>query len=173
MSRSTIALMTLFCLRQALAASVPETPAPSEATESVTVSGHREALSELRLRLVKLQEHIYADYNKLNPHHQYDIVCTTDAAAGSRIVYRRCLPLFVRSAYEDKAQDAAHQMHLGGYPAPPVSMVVARLREEFKKNYRKVVNSDPELLKLDREYGELAKRYEAISHEKFRGTMAY
>jgi hypothetical protein len=144
------------------AAAPPAAVEPSGPTDSVTVKAHREKLRVLSARMVKLEDQIYSDYNKLNPHHEYDIVCTADAQTNSHLRNRQCLPVFVHDARADEAQDFLQQVGaLGGHPARPASMVVQEKRDDFTKNYRQVINSHPELLKLDREYGELEKAYEA------------
>jgi hypothetical protein len=130
--------------------------------DSVTVKAHREKLRVLSARMVKLEDRIYADYNKLNPHPQYNIVCTVDARTNSHLRNRQCLPVFVHDARADEALDFLQQVGaLGGHPARPASMVVDEQRDDFKKNYRQVIHSHPELLKLDQEYGVLEKAYEA------------
>jgi hypothetical protein len=54
-------------------AAVPSNAAePSGPMDSVTVRAHREKLRVLSARMVKLEDQIYSDYNKLNPHPQYN-----------------------------------------------------------------------------------------------------
>jgi hypothetical protein len=130
--------------------------------DSVTVKAHRENLRVLSARMVKLEDQIYSDYNKLNPHPQYNIVCTVDARTNSHLRNRQCLPVFVHDARANEALDFLQQVGaLGGHPARPASMVVEETRDDFKRNYREVIHSNPELLKLDQEYGLLEKAYEA------------
>lgn len=145
------------------AAAAPPIPAePSEATASITVRARRERLRVLSTQLVRLEDQLFSDYNKLNPQHQYDIVCITDIPTDSHLRNRQCLPAFVHEARADEALDFIQQAGgLAGHPARPASMVILEKRDDFKKNYRTVVNSHPELLKLDRKYGELQKAYEA------------
>ena len=154
--------------------------APSNAAEpsappldSVTVKAHRENLRVLSARMVKLEDQIYSDYNKLNPHPQYNIVCTVDAPTNSHLRYRQCLPVFVHDAREGEALDLLQQLGvLGAHPARPASMVIEEKRDDFKKNYRQVINSHPDLLKLDQEYGVLEKDYEAMLKEMLPGASS-
>jgi hypothetical protein len=139
---------------------------PSGPVDSVTVKAHREKLRALSARMVKLEDQIYSDYNRLNPRPQYNIVCTVAAPTNSHLRSRQCLPVFVHDAREDEALDLLQQLGvLGGRPARPASMVIEEKRDDFKKNYRQVINSHPELLKLDQEYGVLEKDYEAVLKE--------
>jgi len=141
------------------------------ALDSVTVRAHREKLRVLSARMVKLEDQIYSDYNKLNPHPQYNIVCTVDAQTNSHLRNRQCLPVFVHDARTDEALDLLQQVGaLGGHPARPAGMVVEEKRDDFKKNYREVIHSNPELLKLDQEYGLLEKAYEAELRELLRAN---
>jgi hypothetical protein len=147
-----------------------EPPGPMD---SVTVKAHREELRVLSARMVKLEDQLYADYNQLNPHPQYNIVCTVDAPTDSHLRNRQCLPVFVHDARADEALDFLQQLgFLGGHPARPAGMVVVEKRDDFKKNYRQVINSHPELLKLDEEYGVLEKDYEALLKEMLPGAPA-
>jgi hypothetical protein len=168
------AIMTLLMLCSiGSAAATPPTPAePSDATASVTVKAQREKLRVLSALMVKLEVQIYSDYNKLNPHHQYDIVCTLDVPTDSHFKNRQCLPAFVHEARADEALDFVQQLGgLGGHPARPASMEILDKRDDFRKNYRQVINSHPELLKLDRKYGELRKDYEAVLTGRLKDHM--
>jgi hypothetical protein len=51
-------------------------------------------------------------------------------------------------------------------------MVIEEKRDDFKKNYRQVINSHPDLLKLDQEYGVLEKDYEAMLKEMLPGASS-
>jgi hypothetical protein len=143
-----------------LAAAAPPDPHAPDNEAEVIVKSRREKLSELKPQIIKLENQIYSDYNRLNPDHQYDIICTTGAPTDSHLQNRMCLPAFVRSAREAEAANLLSQFNLDGHPAPPASMVVLAKRQSFKENYRHVIHAHPELLKLDREYGDLVKRYD-------------
>jgi hypothetical protein len=169
-SKSAIMVLLLLCpIAVALAAPAP--PPEASATNEVSVYARREKLRVLHAQLVKIEDQIFADYNKFNTHHQYDIICEMYVRTDSHIRYRTCLPAFVHTAHEDASQDFMNQFHLDGHPAQPASMVVARQRQDFKRNYRKVISSHPELLELDRQYGELQKSFEALQRETFNGKL--
>jgi hypothetical protein len=139
-------------------AAVPSNAAElSGPVDSVTVKAHREKLRALSARMVKLEDQIYSDYNKLNPHPQYNIVCTVDAPTNSHLRYRQCLPVFVHDAREGEALDLLQQLGvLGAHPARPASMVI----------------EEKDLLKLDQEYGVLEKDYEAMLKEMLPGASS-
>lgn len=150
----------------------PPNPAtPSDSAAEVIVSAQRAKLSAMRVQITKVQETIYADYNKLNTDREYAIVCTTDMPTDSHIPDRNCLPVFAESAQQEAAQDFMSQFHLDGHAAPPASMVVLRKRYDFIEHYKKVIHSHPELLKLDGELGDLEKRYEAARKQKLNGKI--
>lgn len=163
MNRSATMALVLLCSIGSAAAGPAIPTEPSEADASITVKAKREKLRVLSAQMVKLEDQIYADYNRLNLHHQYDIVCAINVPTGSLLKNRQCLPAFVREAREGEALDFLQQLGgLGGHPARPAGMVILEKREDFTKNYRNVINSHPELLKLDQKYGELEKDYEAV-----------
>lgn len=145
------------------AASPPDPRSPSDTTDEVIVNAQREKLSVLRAQVVMLEDQIYSEYNKLNPDHQYDVTCITDVPTNSLLRNRQCLPEYARRALHDAAQSLLPF----GYPARPASMVILEKHKDFQKNYRTVINTHAELLKLDREYGELVKHYEAVRKQKF------
>lgn len=172
MSKGAIVVLLMLC-SIGLAAAAPPVPAePSDATASVTVQAQRQKLMDLSVQMAKLEDRIYSDYNKLNPHHQYDIFCTLDVPTDSHLRNRQCLPAYVEEARADEALDFVQQAGgMGGRPARPASMVVLQNRDDFIKNYRRVINSHPELLELDRKYGELQKAYQAALHGRLKDHM--
>lgn len=122
--------------------------------------------------MVVLEDQIFSDYNRLNPHHQYDIVCTLDVPTDSHFRNRQCLPTFVREARADEALSIFQGLRaVGGRPARPASMAILQQRDNFTRNYRKVINSHPELLKLDRQYGALQKDYQAVLAGRLKDHM--
>jgi len=145
-----------------ISAAPPQPAAPASAQAEVIVSFQRERPSDLHAQIVRIEDRLFAAYDKLNPDHQYDIICRTDATTGTLLRSRTCLPAFVRSAREAEADDLLSQFHLDGHPAPPASMVIMAKRQSFKDHYRRIIHAHPELLRLDQEYGELLRRYQAV-----------
>jgi hypothetical protein len=164
-SKSAIPVLLMLVSIGAAAASAPITFGPSDPVTATTAMTQREKMRFLSAQLVRLEDQIYSDYNRLNSDHQYDIVCTMDLPTDTHFKNRLCLPAFVRDAQVDAAKDMLEEtgsaVFLGGYPARPVSMVTLGKWDEFKSNYRKVFMSHPELLKLGQEYAALQKEYEA------------
>jgi hypothetical protein len=175
MTKSAIIVLVLLRSIGAAAASPPSTAPPSYPPDEVIIDAQREKLSVLRTQIVKLEDQIYSDYNKLNSDHQYDIICTTDVPTDSHLGNRQCLPVYVHGARTGEAMNYLDQFRSGsgvdGYPGRPASMVILERRDAFMKNFRKVINSHPELLKLDREDGELRREYEAVRKQKFKGKI--
>ena len=145
--------------------SIPEKPADPLA--EVEINAQREKLSVMRAEMVKLEDRFYAEYNKLNSDHQYDMVCNVDAPTGTRLKSRSCQPVFVNTATEEEAKSFLW----GGHTVPPAIMVINGKWPAYEKNMLSVINQHAELRKLIREREALGKRYEAVRKIKFKGKL--
>ena len=93
-------IATLAALSATAVAEPPASPADPDAAQ-VSVYARRAKLRVLHAQLIKLEGQIYADYNKVNTEHRYDIVCDTYVETGSRFSNRRCLPAFAHTATQE------------------------------------------------------------------------
>jgi hypothetical protein len=163
-------IFSMLCSIGSAAAAPPLPAEPADATASVTVKAQRE-LRILSAQILKLQDQIYSDYNKVNTNREFDIVCTVEVPTDSHFKYRRCLPEFVHAAREGEALDFIQQTGApGGHPARPASMVVLEKRDDFTRHFRTVIHSHPALLELDQKLGELQKDYEAALKQRRKGS---
>lgn len=173
MNKSAIPLLLMLFSIGTNAAPPTNAPETSTSVDNVTAKVQRERLRVLSAQIVVLRDQIYSDYNKLNSDHQYDIVCTTDVPTDTHFKVRQCLPAFFKDAQVDAAMDFLEQSEsnnaIDGYPARPVSMVALGQRDEFKRNFWKVMKSHPELVKLGQKYGALERDYEATLSHNFKG----
>jgi hypothetical protein len=130
------------------------------ALEEVVVNARRVELSVISAKLQELEEEFYAEYNKLNTNRQYDIVCTTEAAPGSRVRPRVCQPEFARTATRNDGPSRGNRC------TRPGMVVVASKTRDYQKHMADVVKKHPELLELLKERRELARHYKSSQNEK-------
>lgn len=140
----------------------PAAPPPLEELDEAKVKATK--LWQIRENMVALEEQFFARYNELNKNDDYDVHCSSEAPLGTRFKKRVC-----RIAYHEDAQAAEAQALLGGYSAPPASMVLLARYSDYEKNALAVINSDVRLRRLVREREELEKRYIAERKRRFKG----
>ncbi len=144
--------------------------------DTVVVEGNRSELDHLRQEMVLVEDKFYERYNQLNPNHDFDTHCQTEARVTTRIMRRYCRAVYQEKAQGREGQDHAEAMKkmINGYgpdqpapwvPPPPAEIAIDARRKEYQQNIRDVVKHHPELVEMLRERYELGQRYEATRHK--------
>jgi hypothetical protein len=161
-----VLLGALFCFQLASAEQKPAEHAPESPLPQVEINAQREKLHVMRAEMIKLEDQFFAEYNKLNTDHQYDVFCDVEAETGTLIRKRVCRPVFVSRATEEEAQAL-----LRGDSAPPANLTILAKEPDYEKNVLAVINKNPQLRKLVREREALEKRYDAVRKQKLKGKI--
>ena len=132
--------------------------------EEVIVRAHLEKLSKLQQEIEKSEDAFYKAYNKVNAEPEYQIHCGTETRTEMRKRLHVCKPQFIDTANEDETQG-----FFLGYAAIPAAMVIAAKMPAYRKHLREVVEKNPKLIAVLRDYYLLNRHYEAVRKEKFKG----
>ena len=137
-----------------------------EPMDEVTVKGKYEKLSAMKKEYELLENRFYAEYNKLNTDHQWDINCTLSSGF---IKSRVCQPVFIDKALQD-AEWASRGDHAGGGNAGV--WIQAKL-PAYQENVRAQVAKNPKLLELLMKRNAAAQRYAVVRKKKFEGGKIF
>ena len=137
-----------------------------EPMDEVTVEGRYEKLSAMKKEYELLENRFYAEYNKLNTDHQWDINCTLSSGF---IKSRVCQPVFIDKALQD-AEWASRGDHAGGGNAGV--WIQAKL-PAYHENVRAQVAKNPKLLELLMKRNAAAQRYAVLRKKKFEGGKIF
>jgi hypothetical protein len=159
------------------AAVAADAPAP---LDEVLINGRRANQNELVQQIVKVENRFYERYNELNDNDDFDVNCSRDAVAGSRMQGRSCRAVYQEDAERAEGQESywwhyqtfdlgasgggptGERKPVRAAPAPlPAMRVVLARRDEFRKTMVEVTSRNPELIRLLQQRAELVKRYEA------------
>jgi hypothetical protein len=149
----------------------------AEPMDEVEVTGKYEKLSAMRKEYELLEERFYAEYNKLNSNHDFDIKCSTDSAVFIKL--RRCQPVFIDKAYRDATWGAGGSSGFGGadaltgYAQPAVWVWVQAKLPAYRQNMRDQIRKNPRLLELLMKRNAAAERYQVVREKKFEGGTLF
>jgi hypothetical protein len=139
----------------------------------VEIQAQRTKLSEMRRELDRLEEQFFAEYNKLNTDHQWDVHCRTEIRTGSHVGIRICTPAFVSQAMHLGQRPAIlgrTDQQMSASPAAPVAYTLIQQKTAaYQKNMIEIVRTHPELFDLIKQRAELAEHYQAALKMKFTG----
>jgi len=156
------------------AAASAATPAPATAPvqplDEIVVHGKR-----LKRAIADAEDSFFVLYNQLNRDHDYDTNCvylrTSIEDPDSQIASRVCIPGFLADAVADEVYFSAEcqaptdgsgtqYSPLACYTPPPPQLLLVERSNDYARNLRKVINSDPRLQQmaghLDDLYHEMA-----------------
>jgi hypothetical protein len=160
-----------------------------DSLDELVIESRRTKLTEMRDEMVRLEDRFYELYNAANEIDDFDIYCTRDTRAGTRLTARHCRAVYEIAAVNDESQEyirflqrnmpdanaASAQVPgqpkppppvVGGPPIPAIMMIEAR-RPEFRKAMAQVTRDHPELVRLLKEREKLEKRYHASRRRIF------
>jgi len=161
--RVILAAVALILAAEAAQASPPETNQP---IPEVKVTAR---IAALRAEMLILEDKFYAEYNRLNADHQFDMRCDEEVPTGSRLESRQCRPVFVERAQADYAKNYINDLQskdgLALTPPPPASTAIMGKWSAFEKNMLTSIRRHPELRKLINERNAAEKRYEELRKE--------
>jgi hypothetical protein len=160
----------------ASAAAGAQQPAPDEPLPQVEITALREKLTVMRARIVEAEDLFYAEYNKLNTHDDFDMVCNVETPIDSHRKSRVCRPVYVKKAVERESQGylaAATGPKLGEIdnPVAPANSTIIGRYGDFQKNMAKLIAKHPELKRLVAERDLREKEYETVRKEKLKGRI--
>jgi hypothetical protein len=154
-----------FCLCLTLAPAVASQPGSQvEELDEITIEGKK--LSQLRMAVIETEDRFYKLFNELNTNDDYDVQCANQAPTGSRITRRVCKPVFYANAEAEYAQAL-----VGGYYAPPATMVALQRTDEYQQAMRELVERNPKLRRLLIERDRLERNYVKARKERFKGRL--
>jgi hypothetical protein len=121
-----------------------EATRPPDLSDQIVVTGRD--INQLRLRMRRDEDAVYARFNEINSTDRFDVRCVMRAATGTHIEQRVC----ESKGWEDfEAQIAsasiAEQLHEFG--PPPQALRVRQLTEShvFEEEFRRLAGEDPAL----------------------------
>jgi hypothetical protein len=153
------------CLWLAVAPALASQPTGQvEELDEITIEGKK--LYQLRMAVTETEDRFYKLFNELNTNDDYDVQCANQAPTGSRITRRVCKPVFYANAEAEYAQAL-----VGGYYAPPATMVALERTDEYQKAMREMVERNPKLRRLLIERDRLERNYIKARKERFKGRL--
>lgn len=106
---ASLCLGTLICLGCASAGAAEAEASPaalsdSRAIEEIEVTGQR-SLGTLRSEILRDEERMFKQFNALNSRSDFDVHCGHRQITGSRIPIWECVPVYMKRAMAQNAQD--------------------------------------------------------------------
>jgi hypothetical protein len=141
--------------------------------EEVEISARRAKLSEMREEMVKLENRFYAEYNRLNSNHWWDVLCRGESPrTGGRIKFRVCRPRFVdQMVGPGRAGDGGPEFISYAVAAAPNRSHMLKKWADYERNMLSQINNSADLRRLVREREEMEKQYEAARRQKLKGKI--
>jgi hypothetical protein len=154
---------------QAQAVSAPMPGESNLELEEVEVIGRK--LYQLQRELIDAQDRFYALYNELNTIDDFDIQCTMEAATGTLMRKRECRLEFLREAQAQEGQDffLKHTGSSMGSAAVPPQQLWFQRQDEYRRNIRAILESEPKLQELAAEWHERQVQFDRTRKERLEG----
>lgn len=148
-------------------------PPPGEPVvelDEVPVIGR--TLRQLRREAIKAEDRFYERFNTINTRDDFDIHCRMEKATGTIVPKRQCRIQFLMDTEAMDAREfvmglttaaAARGVHT---PLAPVQTQWVLRREEYRQTVKALLEKDPELMRLAREWVRLKEQYERVRDER-------
>lgn len=127
----------------------------------VEIEARREKLSAMRAELERLEDQFFAEYNRLNDVAAFDVDCEREGPMRVHV----CRPVFIaRQTWSGNGTE------LFGLSMPSLyTLWVSPL--DYRAHMIDLVSKHPELFEMLERRSELAKRYEILRRQKFKGRI--
>lgn len=163
-------------------------PGQDGSIEEIEVTGRASRL-QLRSEIEFAEKRMFALFNELNDIKEFEIVCQSVMATGSRIAGRECVPTYMKrkrmdavanflltdltppTAYEMSVQPGAVSVNTQGTPAAQQQIWDQNRskHEEFNAKFRELASQNPELNAAALEFKEKKERLQQLEEQARNG----